>query len=161
MTWRIVACAIAVIAVIAYAGLSGVWVSTDQGWYLSLDKPWWQPPPAVFGLIWPYNFAVLIGVGIVLALNAAPGKVVAFLVLLVVSVVFAVTWAYQFYVPHALIAAAVSLTLAALVTLPITVLAFTERWWAGALLVPYQVWLCLAASLSWGYVALQGPATSP
>ncbi len=159
MTWRIVACAIAVIAVIAYAGLSGVWVSTDQGWYLSLEKPWWQPPPVVFGLIWPYNFAALIAVGIVVALNAAPGKVAAFLALLVLSIVFAVTWAYLFYVPHSLAAAAVSLTVAALVTVPITVIAFSERWWAGALLVPYQIWLCLAASLSWGYVALQGPAT--
>lgn len=159
MAWRVAAAAAVVVTVIVYAGLSGLWVSTDQGWYVALEKPWWQPPPVVFGLIWPYNFAVLIGVGIVLALNAAPGKVAAFLALLVASVVLAVAWAYLFYVPHSLSAAAVSLTLAALVTVPITVLAFTERWWAGALLVPYQVWLCLAASLSWGYVALQGPAT--
>ena len=46
--------------------------------------------------------------------------------------------------------------LASVLTLPITAIAFVERWWLGALLVPYQVWVGLAASLSWGYVVKAG-----
>mgnify|MGYP000352472290 CR=1 FL=1 len=34
---------------------------------------------------------------------------------------------------------------------PIVVVAWRTRWWAGAILVPYLVWLALAASLSVGY----------
>ena len=39
---------------------SGRLVTTDQQWYRSLSKPAWQPPSFLFGLIWPYNFALLI-----------------------------------------------------------------------------------------------------
>lgn len=158
MMLRYVSSAGVVVVVLAYAGFSGAWVSTNGGWYQSLDQPAWQPPPWVFGVIWPYNFLALIVVGLVIAWSAAPVKVGVFLALLALSVVLAVTWAYQFYVPHHLTWAAISLTAAALLTVPITVLAFTERPWLGVLLVPYQVWVLLAASLSWGYVALNsGP----
>ena len=44
----------------------------------------------------------------------------------------------------------------AAVIITIVVYAFAERWWLGVLLVPYQVWVALAASLSWGYVAKAG-----
>lgn len=154
MGWRVLAAVSAVLIVIGYAVLSGRWVATDSGWYRSLEQPWWQPPPVVFGLIWPYNFLVLIIVGIWLALNSAPAKVSAFLIIVVVSVVFALTWAYQFYVPHNLTSAAIALTLAAALTIPALGLAFSERWWLGALLVPYQIWLAIAASLAWGYAVL-------
>lgn len=151
---RFVGSAAVVAVVIAYAGFSGVWVSTSGGWYQSLEQPAWQPPPWVFGLIWPYNFLALIVVGLFIAWNAQPVKVGAFISLLALSVVLAITWAYQFYVPHNLTWAAISLTAAALLTLPITFIAFTVQPWLGVVLLPYQVWVLLAASLSWGYVAL-------
>lgn len=154
MTWRIVAAIAGVLIVLVYAGLSGRWVGTDSGWYLSLQQPPWQPPPIVFGLIWPYNFIVLIVAAIWLSLNAAPRTAIGFLLLIAGSVVFALIWAYQFYVPHHLGVAAIALTLAALITVPAVTVAFTERWWLGALLVPYQLWLVIAASLAWGYRAL-------
>ena len=49
----------AVVLVVIYAVGSGVWVSANPGWYASLEKPSWQPPDIVFGLIWPYNFIAL------------------------------------------------------------------------------------------------------
>jgi tryptophan-rich sensory protein len=81
----------------------------------------------------------------------------AFISLLVaggVTIVLAIGWAYLFYVPHALVPAAVALTACALLTLAPVVLAFAERPWLGWILLPYQAWLVIAASLSWGYVAL-------
>ena len=155
-TWRLVAVGGVIVAVIAYAVLSGLWVGTDSGWYRSLEQPAWQPPPWVFGVIWPYNFVALAVVGSVIAWSAVPARVIAVLALLAVTVVLAIAWAYLFYVPHELTWAAITLTSAAVLTLPITLIAFAERWWLGALLVPYQVWLALAASLSWGYVAKAG-----
>jgi hypothetical protein len=50
--------------------------------------------------------------------------------------------------------AAVALTACALLTLVPLALAFAERPWLGWVLLPYQAWLVVAASLSWGYVAL-------
>ena len=153
---RAVAVAIAIGLVVAYAVLSGLWVSTGSAWYLALPRPSWQPPDAVFGLAWTYNFAALAAVGIVLALRLPLRPLVAYLGLFALSVVAAVLWAWLFYVPHELVAAAVSLTACALITIGPVVIAWRSAWWCGALLLPYQAWLAVATSLSWGYVALAG-----
>ena len=143
----------AVVLVIVYAVGSGRWVSTGSAWYLSLEQPWWQPPPWVFGLIWPYNFIMLIVAGIVVSRSAPSGRVITFLVLLATTVALAIGWAYLFYGPHELVWAAIALTAAAVLTLPVVGIAFGQALWLGLVLLPYQVWLFLAASLSWGYVA--------
>lgn len=151
---RIAFVGLAVGLVIVYGVFSARWVGADTDWYRSLEQPWWQPPPFVFGVVWPYNFVVLIVVGITIALNASVMRSTVFLGFLAVSVAFALTWAYQFYVPHNLVLAAWALSAAALLTVPILIAAFTERIWMGLILVPYQIWLVIAASLSWGYVVL-------
>jgi tryptophan-rich sensory protein len=60
-------------------------------------------------------------------------------------------WAYQFYVPHNLSVAAIALTMAALLTLPVLYLTFKASLLIGVLLVPYQVWVAIATTLAWGY----------
>jgi tryptophan-rich sensory protein len=152
--WRVVAIVLGIAILVAYVALSGRWVSTGDSWYVNLDKPWWQPPPVVFGLIWPYNFVVL-GIAAVLLPLRAPTRVAGlFLCFFALSVVFAVAWAYLFYVPHSLVAAAIALTMAATATIGLVVAAFVTAPWLGWVLVPYQLWLAIAASLSWGYVTL-------
>ena len=96
---------------------------------------------------------MLAAVGSLIAWRAPPGKVAVLLLLLVVSIALALTWAYLFYVPHALSAAALALTSAAVATIPIVVVAFQQSWVWGTLLMPYQIWVALAASVSWGYVS--------
>ena len=143
-----------VAAVLAYAALSGLWVSSNSAWYFALQQPSWQPPNWVFGVIWPYNFVVL-GIAAVLIPLRAPTQVVAvFLGFFGASVACAIAWAYLFYVPHNLAAAAIALSMAALLTIPILVAAFNAAPWLAVALLPYQLWVVIAASLSWGYVAL-------
>lgn len=155
-TWRVVAVGGVIVAVIAYAVLSGLWVGTDSGWYRSLEQPAWQPPPWVFGLIWPYNFVALAVVSSVISWRASGVQVSALIVFLVFSIASALAWAYLFYVPHELTSAAIALTAAAVLTIPIVLIAFLTGPVWGALLVPYQIWLAIAASLSWGYAHLHG-----
>jgi len=69
------------------------------------------------------------------------------------SVAAALTWAYQFYVPHNLTLASIALTLCALLTLPVLYLTFKATLLMGLLLVPYQIWVAIAASLAWGYAS--------
>jgi len=157
VTWtRVVLPAVSVLLVAVYAIGSGRWVTTSADWYTNLSQPAWQPPPPVFGLAWSYNFLALIVVGLVITLQAQTqtSRTVAYLALFAVSIAFALAWAYLFYVPHELVASAAFLTLCALTTVGMVVLAFADRWWLGALLLPYQAWLVIAASLSWGYVRL-------
>jgi len=68
----------AIIAI--YAIGSGRLVTTDTQWYRSLSKPAWQPPGIVVGLIWPYNFAMLIVATWVVAnrLSSTPAGLVDF-----------------------------------------------------------------------------------
>ena len=97
-----------VLTVVLYAVLSGLWVSADPGWYAGLSRPPWQPPDWVFGTIWPLNFLALAIAGVALA-RAAPDRAGVVLGVFAVSVVFALAWAYLFYVPHALAWSAVSI----------------------------------------------------
>ena len=105
----------------------------------------------MFGIIWPYNFAALIAAGIAVALSGSPTARTVWLIGLAVSVTAALAWARLFYVSHSLWPAAIALIAAAVLTVPIVVAAWQTRTWAGAILVPYNIWVALAASLSVGY----------
>ena len=151
MEFKFVAAALGIVLVLIYAFGSGVWVSSSPGWYASLNRPPWQPPAFIFGLIWPYNF-IMLGVA---AFNAAQSlnriQTILWLVLFALSITAALTWAYQFYVPHNLTFAAIALGVAALLTIPVLYLTFKASLLVGILLIPYQLWVVIATTLAWGY----------
>ncbi len=137
--------------VFIYAIGSGVWVSTSPGWYSTLVRPPWQPPDFVFGIIWPYNFVMLGIAAFNVAQSLNRNQTIIWLGFFAASVAAALTWAYQFYVPHNLSLAAVALVVAALLTLPVLYLTFKASLLIGLLLVPYQIWVIIASTLAWGY----------
>jgi tryptophan-rich sensory protein len=151
MDFKFVAAALGIVLVLIYAFGSGVWVSSSPEWYASLNRPPWQPPAFIFGLIWPYNF-IMLGVA---AFNVAQSlnriQTISWLVLFALSITAALTWAYQFYVPHNLTFAAIALGVAALLTIPVLYLTFKASLLVGILLIPYQLWVVIATTLAWGY----------
>lgn len=153
-SWRLLASVGAVALVVAYAVGSGVWVSANPGWYASLARPAWQPPDAVFGLIWPYNFVALAVVGVLVAQRGSPAAVAAWLGVGAASVVCALAWAYLFYVPHRLVGAGVALAGAAALTAVLVGITWTVTRGGALALLPYLVWVCLATSLAFGYARL-------
>jgi len=116
--------------VFVYVIGSGLWVNTGDNWYRNLNQPPWQPPDFIFGIIWPYNFIIPL------------------------SVIFALTWAFQFYRPHNLQAASIALALTALLTIPMVAIAFRTSIPMGFALLPYQAWVAIAANLSYTYSKL-------
>lgn len=152
--WRVLASIIAVALVVVYAVGSGVWVSANPGWYAGLTRPAWQPPDVVFGLIWPYNFLALAIVGVIVAQRGSPAAVGAWLGVGAVSVVCALAWAYLFYVPHRMGAAALALAGAAVLTAVLVGITWTVTRGGAVALVPYLVWVSLATSLAVGYARL-------
>lgn len=142
----------------AYVVLSARWVSTEPGWYARLRKPAWQPPAWVFGVIWPLNFLALGVAGTVIGASGTIGESSRFLAVLAPSVVLALSWAWSFYVPHRLGAAAVFLGSAAALTWLLVVVAASAVSWTGWMLVPYALWLTVASSLSLGYWRMAGAA---
>ena len=153
MDFKLITAAIGILFVFIYAFGSGIWVSSSPGWYSSLNRPSWQPPSAVIGLIWPYNFAVLGIASYQVSRSLTRIENISWLAFFGLSIAAALTWAYQFYVPHNFLFASIALTSAALLTLPVLLLAFRASMAMGLLLVPYQIWVAIAASLAWGYLA--------
>jgi benzodiazapine receptor len=140
--------------VFLYAIGSGLWVNTGDNWYRNLNAPSWQPPDFVFGLIWPYNFIVLGIAAVTIAQRASTTATAVYLTFFALSVLCALTWAFQFYRPHNLQAASIALALTALLTLPMMVIAFRTSIPIGIALLPYQTWVATAATLSFSYSKL-------
>jgi tryptophan-rich sensory protein len=151
--WRIASGIAGIAIVLIYAGGANYWNQPD-GWYQSLQKPSWQPPGFVFGIIWPYNFLVL-GIALyAIASHARPLLVAAALLLFASSVFFALRWSYLFYFEHNFSAATASLLATTLLTLPILVITFSTSWRIGLALLPYQIWIGVATALNYNYGAI-------
>jgi len=150
-TFRTISSFIGVALVIVYAIGSGLWVSSGDGWYQSLNAPSWQPPDWVFGVIWPYNFIVLGIASVLVSQRLTKTSVSLWISIFAVSISFALLWAYQFYQPHNLRFASLALSTAAVLTLPLLVIAYRASLPIFLALVPYQAWVVTASFLSWAY----------
>ena len=136
---------------------SSRWVATDAQWYRSLPRPAWQPPSSVFGIIWPYNFAMLVTATWLVASRLSTANQMIWLLSLALSVTAALTWAWLFYGPHLLLASGFALVLATVFTIPLLVIAFRVSPVLGFAFLPYQLWLAVATSLAFGYASLVTP----
>jgi len=150
-TFRLITSALGILLVIIYAVGSGLWVSTGDGWYQSLNAPSWQPPDWVFGVIWPYNFIVVAISSVLVSQRLPKFTTIIWLLFFAMSVACALVWAFQFYQTHNLGIATIALALAAVFTLPLLVITYRASWPLFVALIPYQLWLVTAAFLSWGY----------
>jgi tryptophan-rich sensory protein len=149
MSFRTAIAASGIAMVLAYAIGSGLWVNTGDNWYANLNKPSWQPPDFVFGIIWPYNFIVLGIAATVIGQRASKPAAFTYIAFFALSVVAALTWAYLFYNPHNLTGASIALTSTALLTIPMTYILFTISIPMAIAVMPYQGWVAIAAALSW------------
>jgi benzodiazapine receptor len=145
---------IGVATVFVYAIGSGLWVNTGDNWYRSLNQPPWQPPDFIFGLIWPYNFVVLGIAAVTVSNQLSTTRAIVYLSIFALSVVFALTWAYQFYRPHNQFAASIALALVAILTLPMLFFIYQASLGVFLATIPYQLWVITAAYLSYNYAKL-------
>ena len=150
MSFRTVIAASGIAIVLAYAIGSGLWVNTGDNWYANLNKPSWQPPGFIFGIIWPYNFIVLGIAATVIGQRASKPAAFTYIAFFALSVIAALTWAYLFYRPHNLTGASIALTSTAILTIPMTYILLTISIPMAIAVMPYQVWVAIAAALSWG-----------
>jgi translocator protein len=150
MSFRTAIAASGIAIVLAYAIGSGLWVNTGDNWYANLNKPSWQPPGFIFGIIWPYNFIVLGIAATVIGQRASKPAAITYIAFFALSVIAALTWAYLFYNPHNLTGASIALTSTALLTIPMTYILFTISIPMAIAVMPYQAWVAIAAALSWG-----------
>jgi benzodiazapine receptor len=149
MTFRTLTAASGIAIVLIYMIGSGLWVNTGDNWYANINKPSWQPPGFIFGIIWPYNFIVLGIAATVIGQRASKPAALTYIAFFALSVIAALTWAYLFYNPHNLTGASIALTSTALLTIPMTYILFTISIPMAIAVMPYQIWVAIAAALNW------------
>ena len=131
-------------SLIGYLSNSGF----SNDWYAPLEKPSFQPPGWAFGAAWTALYTMM-GIALAAILNAPPSsqRSVA-LALFVAQLALNFTWSPVFF-GRGMIDAGLLLILTMNVLVTMTIIAFWRiRPLAGALLIPYLAWLCLAAALN-------------
>ena len=134
-------------AAAAVGGLAASGARTEL--YEELDRPGWAPPAEVFGPVWTVLYGTM-AVAAWLVAREGPGRSETRLALGLfgAQLVLNAAWAPIFFGAGAVSAAAIEIVALAVV-LAATVAAF----WrvsrpAGALMVPYLVWVVFAAALN-------------
>jgi tryptophan-rich sensory protein len=107
----------------------------------------------VIGLIWPYNFALLIAASWIVASRLSNTQQLVWLISLALSVAAALVWALLFFKLHSLPASAVALVFASLLTIPLLVISFRASPALGIAFLPYQIWLAIATALAFNYAS--------
>jgi translocator protein len=153
--WKPVAVAAA--AALFVAMLGGL--MTDIGpWYLSLKQPAWKPPDWAFGPVWTTIFALAAAAGVMGWRQAAStAERELQLVLFALNGFLNVFWSLLYFRLHRPDWAMFEVPLLWLSVLALIVVLRRSSAMAAWLLVPYLVWVAIAALLNWQTVQLNGP----
>jgi benzodiazapine receptor len=133
------------------ASFAAGWIGSRYmpgAWYASLTKPAWNPPSTVFAPVWTVLY-LLMGVAAWLVWRRAGFSAAGLaLVIFAVQLVLNALWSYLFFGLHR-----PGLALLDIVALWATILVVVVLFWredrlAGALMVPYLVWVGFASCLN-------------
>ncbi|HWK35957.1 TspO/MBR family protein [Sphingomonas sp.] len=124
--------------------------SGDQNrWFTALAKPDFMPPNAAFPIAWTLLY-ILLGLALALIINARGSRSRPLaLGLFAVQMALNLAWSPLFFGLHR-VSAAIALTGAMFVAAALTAWVFWRiRPVAGALLLPYLLWIAFAFALVW------------
>ena len=146
--WKIAI--VAVIAIEILGGASG-WLSNSgygNPWFDSLNKPPFMPPGPVFGIVWPILYALLgISLAMILSEPSSDRRRLG-LTLFFIQLVLNFAWSPIFFAAHDIRLAKVVIFLMAAIAAAAAGQFYRIRKAAGALMVPYILWLVFAATLN-------------
>ena len=146
--WRRALIAAPLIVIIG--SLIGFWSNSgfSNDWYAPLAKPAFQPPGWSFGVVWTALYAMM-GVSIA-AITVAPPSPLRSRAIALFAVQLALNFAWSpVFFGHGMIDAGFLIIAALDVLVTMTIItAWRIRPLAGALLIPYLAWLCIATALN-------------
>lgn len=148
---------IAAAAALAVAVVGGL--MTDIGpWYMGLAQPAWKPPDWAFGPVWTTIFALAAAAGVV-GWRRAPSSAAreTMLALFAANGFLNVLWSLLYFRLHRPDWSLLEVPLLWLSVLALIVLLARFAKTAAWLLMPYLVWVAIAAVLNWQTVKLNGP----
>lgn len=125
----------------------------ENPWFAELVKPAAYPPPATFGIVWTLLYIMLgVALALVLAARGARGRGLA-VGAFAVQFALNLAWSPLFFGAHLMSVALVVIVAMVLAATATTVLFWRIRPMAGALLLPYLVWLAFAAYLNFAFLS--------
>lgn len=136
--------------VVFAAAAVGAAASVQAGpFYMQLVRPGWAPPPAVFGPVWTLLYA-LMGVAAWLVWRACGfGQARAALGVFLLQLALNALWSWLFFGWHLGAAAFADILVLLALIVATLVLFWRIRPLAGALLVPYVLWVGFASALNY------------
>lgn len=119
---------------------------TPGDWYKSLSKPRWTPPNWLFPVVWAFLYVSMAAAAARIAVLPGTGQALGFWA---IQIAFNTLWSGVFFGLHRM--AAAGLILGALWLAVCTgMIAFWQHdLIAGALFVPYLIWVSIAFALNW------------
>ena len=139
---------ICIVACVALGGVSAL-LSPLDAWFAGIHKPTWMPPNGLFGPVWTVLYATM-GVALFLILQKgwnAPGVKWA-ATLFAIQLAFNLAWSPVFFRFH-MIGGGLVVIIILWLLIAWTIAAFwSVRDWAGALLIPYWLWVTFATALN-------------
>jgi tryptophan-rich sensory protein len=150
---------ISILASFAAAGIGSLFTfKAIPTWYAGLKKPRYTPPNWAFGPVWTTLY-ILMAISVILVWQKgieSDGVLVAF-VLFWIQLVINAIWSVIFFGMKSKGGGVITIILLWLLILATIVTSFRVSGWAGALLVPYIVWVSIASYLNIGIWILNKP----
>ena len=161
MDWNsIIKLVVSIVASFAAGGIGSLFTfKAIPIWYTGLKKPPYTPPNRVFGPVWTTLY-VLMGISVFLIWRkglAIDGAFLAF-ALFWIQLVLNALWSIIFFGMKSKGGGAITIIVLWLLILATIIAAFRVSGWAGALLIPYIVWVSIASYLNIGVWLLNKPA---
>lgn len=138
-------------AIVIAGTLIGYWSNSgfSNAWYIPLQKPSFQPPAWMFGVIWTVLYTLL-GIAVAIVINAPPSKERRdALWLFGGQLALNFAWSPVFFGMHMIDVALVVIVV--MLVMALTAARYFRRLnkVAGWLMLPYLLWLCLATALNY------------
>lgn len=114
-------------------------------WYEGLQKPSWTPPRWAFPVVWTTLYLLMSFAAMRVALLPGSGQALAFWSL---QIALNTLWSPIFFGAHRMGLGFIIITFLWLAVAAVLISFWSLDFWAGALILPYLVWVTVAAALN-------------
>ena len=161
MNWNdVIKLVISMLASFAAGGIGSLFTfKAIPTWYAGLRKPPYTPPNWAFGPVWTILY-ILMGISVFLVWQKGldtSGAILAF-VLFWIQLLINALWSVIFFGMKSKGGGVITIIILWLLILATIVTFFRVSNWAGALLIPYIVWVSIASYLNIGIWVLNNSA---
>ena len=148
----IVKIVISILACVAAGGIGSIFTTKSiPEWYVGLRKPRYTPPNWVFGPVWSILY-ILMGISVFLVWQNGldtQGVLLAFTIFWI-QLTLNTLWSIVFFGLKSKGGGVIIIITLWLLILATIITSFPVSGWAGALLIPYIIWVGLASYLNIG-----------